>query len=139
MLVVKRTLAVMAVLGFALGAMAAGRSNGVRIIHLTEPTMVLGQKVEPGAYRLSWSQERGSDAVALSLKSENQSKVFASGKGVWSDSKQPHDYDGIVYDHGADGGDELSQIRFAGSVHTILVDTTAMSAEARRAKESGTN
>ena len=139
MMSVKRTLAVVATLGFALGAMAGGKGNGVRIIHLTEPTTILGQKVEPGAYRLSWSQERGANAVDVVLKSENQSKVLASGKGVWSDSKQPHDYDGIVYDHGADGGDELSQIRFAGSVHTILVDTTAMSAEARRAKESGTN
>src|SRR5262245_21832707 len=83
MIVLKRALAVAAVLGFTLGAMAAVKSNGVRVIRLTEPTMILGQKVEPGAYRLSWSGERGSDAVRVELKSENQSKVLASGKGLW--------------------------------------------------------
>jgi hypothetical protein len=139
MMVVKRALAVVAVLGFALGAMAAGKSNGARIIRLTEPTMVLGQKVEPGAYRLAWSHERGSDAVNLSLRSENQSKVLATGKGVWSESKQSNPYDAVRYESGAGGGDELSQILFAGSTHTILVDTSTTSAEARRAKEAGTN
>src|SRR4030095_1440260 len=110
-------------LGFALGAMAAGKSNGVRIIRLTEPTTVLGQKVEPGAYRLSWSHEKGSDAVNLSLRSENQSKGLATGKGVCRESKQSTPYDAVRYESGAGGGDELAQIVFAGSTHTILVDT----------------
>lgn len=139
MMVVKRALAVVAVLGFALGAMAAGKANGVRMIRLTEPTTILGQKVEPGAYRLQWSQERGSDTVSLSLKSENQSKTFASGKGVWSQSKEANPYNSLLYERGTGGGDELAQVLFAGSSDTILVDTTTMSAEARRAKEAGTN
>jgi hypothetical protein len=139
MRIVKRTLAVVAVLGFGLGAMAAGKGNGVRIVRFTAPTMVLGQSVEPGAYRLSWKGERGSDAVSLTLKSENQSKTFASGKGIWSESKQESDYDGIRYDRGSNGGQELAQVLFSGSRHTILVDTTTMSAEARRAKDAATN
>jgi len=139
MMVLKRAaLAVVAVLGFAFVAMAAGKSSGVRVIHLTEPTTVLGQKVEPGAYRLSWSKDSGSDAVDISLKSQNQSKTYATGKGVWSQTKTANDYDGIRYEQGS-GGDELSQITFAGSNQTILVDTTSMSATDRRAKEARTN
>lgn len=125
--------AVMMIFAVALGfganaAETTGTNDGNRPVRLSAPAVVLGVKVQPGAYTLRWSRERGSEQVRIEIA--QGSKVLAAGKGVWVASTQPSPYEALVYrpEHGAD---TLAEIRFRNSAEMIRIqpDTPVTTAE----------
>lgn len=140
MIAVKRTLSVVAALVFTLGALAGqtgSRNDGSRKFQLGETAVLLGVTVPPGSYTLSWTRDRGSEAVRIELASGR--KVLATGKGLWVESEQPYPYEALVY-HAAGGGtNELAEIRFSRSVDSIRIEAGTARAEARSEERTGTD
>jgi len=120
---IKRTLAAVATLGFALCALAGqsvGSNTGSRKIQLSEPAVMLGVTVPPGAYMLNWTRERGSEELRIELARGHD--TVATGKGRWIESEQPSPYESLVYRADSSGTSGLAEIRFKGSADSILID-----------------
>src|SRR5262245_33349056 len=129
---IKRTLTVVATLGFALSGLAAlgaGRNDGSRSIQLSESTQILGVTVPPGTYTLKWTREHGSEEVRIEI--DRGRKVVGAGKGLWIESEMPSRYEALVYRGDESGTPNLAEILFKGSADSILIEADTDSAQAQ--------
>jgi hypothetical protein len=120
----KKLAAVLATAALAsgvLGAPASGRADGSRRLDLTEPAMILGINVPSGSYMLSWTREKKSEEVRISLVQGKQ--VLATGKGRWIEFDQPSRYEALVYRPETSGASGLAEIRFRASCDAIEINT----------------
>jgi hypothetical protein len=136
MVAIRRTLAVVAALGFAVSAVAGpkgGRSDGSRSLQLTEPAVLSGVTVPPGSYTLRWAREAGSENLRVEIvRGKN---VVAAAQGHWAESPQPSPYESLLYS-GRGETNELSGICFRQSVDTIRIGAEATRADAKQANET---
>jgi hypothetical protein len=132
MVAIKSAMAAVAVSVFTLMAQAGdagGRNDGSMSIHLKHPVLVSGVTVAPGAYKVSWVREHGSEDVRLAIARGR--KVVASGHGHWIESAQPSSFEALVF-HPDSGMNELAEIRFEQSTESILIDGATTRAEGPR-------
>lgn len=128
---IKRTLAIVAVLTFTLGALggqAGSRNDGSRRIRIDKTSVLLGSTVRPGWYTLSWTRELGTENVKIEI-AEGKT-VVAAGKGYWTESAKPWPYEALVY-RGDGEVLELSEIRFRQSAASIRVSNDEERADVR--------
>jgi hypothetical protein len=136
MVTIKRTLAVVAALGFALTAVAGptvSRIDGSRSLQLTETAVLSGVKVPPGSYTLRWAREAGSESVRIEIV--HGKKVVAAGQGHWTESRQPSPYESLLYVTRG-GGNELTGICFRQSAELIRIGADTTQAAAPKASDT---
>jgi hypothetical protein len=139
MIVVKKTLIAVAPLFFTLATLAgtAGNGNeGSRQIQLKESVVLSGVTIVPGPYTLSWSRERGSDEVRITIA--HGRKVLATATGRWVESELPSPYEALVYQT-ARGANELTGILFQHSSESIRVDGNTARADSGQSQGTETN
>ena len=91
-----------------------------REIRIDPGTMLHGQSVPVGTYRLSWKPNGRPDEVAVEILRGRS--VVASATGRLRDREAPSEYDSIAYRNGGNGAREIVEIRFAGKKQVIRVE-----------------
>ena len=115
------------ILGLALllatSAFAANKGS----LTIQEPTMISGQQVAPGDYKVSW-EGSGSNVEVSILQGK---KLVAKTTGRLVDLNQSANYDSAVLRKNADGSRSLSEIRFSGKKQALAIGEEAAKMDAK--------